>query len=251
MELNRLINFLDTYLSINEIEDSSWNGLQFEGNSNVNKAVFAVDASIETFKKAASSKANIVMVHHGHFWKNRDPSINSWNKKRIDVLYKNNISLYACHLPLDRHIEVGNNAQILKLLGAKPRDEFIVHKGKNIGWIGILGKPMSINEISKILKKSLKAECKIFDFGKKKIKSIAVCSGGGSYSGFYEALDKGADLYITGDTAEVYYTAKDAGMNVIFAGHHTTETIGLQALKKVVENEFDLECIFIDMPTGL
>lgn len=251
MKLKQLTKFLDSYLSIDEIEDSSWNGLQFEGKSEVQKALFAVDASIETFKKAASSKADIVIVHHGHFWKNSNPSINSWNKNRIDVLYKNNISLYACHLPLDRHIEVGNNAQILKLLGCKIDREFMMHKGKNVGWIGTLQSSMSIDEISKLLKKSLKAECKILNFGKKKINSIAVCSGGGSYSGFYEALNKGADLYITGDTAEIFYTAKDAEMNVIFAGHHTTETIGLQALQGIVEKKFDLKCIFIDMPTGL
>ena len=170
MELKELINFLDTYLSINEIEDSSWNGLQFEGKSEVKKALFAVDASIETFKKAASTKSDIVIVHHGHFWKNSDPSINSWNKKRIDVLYKNSISLYACHLPLDRHIEVGNNAEILKLLGCKPEKEFMMHKGKNIGWIGTLNKPKSINEIEKILKKSLKADCKTLGFGEKENK---------------------------------------------------------------------------------
>lgn len=251
MKLNQLTKFLNSYLCINEIEDSSWNGLQFEGKSEVKKALFAVDASIETFKKAASIKSDIVIVHHGNFWKNNDPSINSWNKKRIDILYKNDISLYACHLPLDRHIEVGNNAQILKLIGAVPKDEFMMHKGKNIGWIGTIENSKSINEIERVLEKSLNAECKTLSFGKKEIKRVAICSGGGSYGGFYEALDKGADLYITGDTAEVFYTAKDAGINVIFAGHHATETIGLQALQKVIQKKFNLECVFIDMPTGL
>ncbi len=88
-------------------------------------------------------------------------------------------------------------------------------------------------------------------FGRKKVKTIAVCSGGGSYSGFYEALDAGVDLYLTGDAVEIYYTARDAGMNVIFAGHHATETIGLKALAEVVRKRLRVETVFIDLPTGL
>lgn len=251
MKLIQLTQFLDTYLSINEIEDSSWNGLQFEGTPEIGKALFAVDASLETFKKAVSTKSDIVVVHHGQFWKGRNPSINSWTKTRTNILYKHGISLYACHLPLDRHIEVGNNSQILKLLGCEIKDEFMIHKGKNIGWIGAFHSSTSLDQIVNILEKKLGADCKVLNLGKKKVNTVAVCSGGGSYGGFYEALDKGADLYITGDSAEIYYTAKDAGMNVIFAGHHATETIGLKALLKVVEEKFGLDCIFIDMPTGL
>lgn len=251
MKLKQLTEFLDKYLETDQIDDFSWNGLQFEGKTEVKKALFAVDAGIETFLKAASTQSDIVIVHHGHFWKNQNPSINSWSKKRIDILFKNGISLYACHLPLDRHREVGNNAQIIKILGGEIGDEFLLHKGKNIGWFGDFQPALSLDNIVGKLQGELNAECKVMPFGKDKITKAAVCSGGGGYGGFYEALEKGADLYITGDTAEIYYTAKDAGMNVIFAGHHTTETIGLQALKKVISDKFNLECIFVDMPTGL
>ena len=95
------------------------------------------------------------------------------------------------------------------------------------------------------------ANPKVLAFGNKKIKTVAVCSGGGGYGGFYEALKMGVDLYITGDAIEIYYTAKDAGMNVIFAGHHASETIGLQALQKVVDKKFGTSSVFIDLPTGL
>ncbi len=125
------------------------------------------------------------------------------------------------------------------------------HKGRNIGWIGERKKAASIAEVEKKLVDSLGAECIILPFGKEKIKSIAVCSGGGSYSGFYEALSEGADLYITGDTAEVYYTAKDSAMNVIFAGHHATETVGLKALSRILEKKLKVDVVFIDLPTGL
>jgi len=249
--LKKVVGFLDDYLKIDEIEDSSWNGLQFEGAYKVEKIAFAVDASVESYEKAAEENADMLIVHHGHFWSNHDPSIRGWTKERINSLYKNELSLYACHLPLDRHKEVGNNAQILKILGAKVKKEFLFHKGKNIGWIGERNKAISLEDIEQKLVDTLDAECIILPFGKDKVKSIAVCSGGGSYGGFYQALAQNADLYITGDTAEVYYTAKDSRMNVIFAGHHTTETVGLKALSKVLEKKLKVDVLFIDLPTGL
>ena len=249
--LKKIVGFLDTYLKIDDIQDSSWNGLQFEGDPKVEKIAFAVDASAESFEKAVEENAGLLIVHHGHFWQSHNPSISGWSKDRIDVLYKNGLSLYASHLPLDRHKEVGNNAELLKLLGAPIKEEFLFHKGKNIGWIGERKRAISISDIEQKLNDNLKTSCIVLPFGKKNIKTIAVCSGGGSYGGFYEALSSKADLYITGDTAEVYYTAKDSGINVIFAGHHATETVGLKALSKIVEKKLKIETVFIDLPTGL
>ena len=249
--LNKVVGFLDKYLKIDEIEDSSWNGLQFEGNSIVEKIAFAVDASVESFEKAAEENANMLIVHHGHFWSNHNPSISGWSKQRIDALYKNDLSLYACHLPLDRHKEVGNNAELLKLLGFRLKKEFMSHKGKNIGWLGERKKAVSLTDIEQKLNEKIDTKCIVLPFGMNSIKTIAVCSGGGSYGGFYDALAIGADLYITGDTAEVYYTAQDSGMNVIFAGHHATETVGLKALSKVIKKKLKVETVFIDLPTGL
>jgi dinuclear metal center YbgI/SA1388 family protein len=217
----------------------------------VQKIVFAVDAAKETFERAVEQKADIIIVHHGHFWKNQNPSVTSWAKKRLDILYENNISLYGCHLPLDRHKVVGNNAQILKLIGAKISGEFMFVAGKNIGWIGKFTNSKDIVVIEKVLRDKLGAQCTVLPFGPKRIKKVAVCSGGAGYSGFYEAVEAKADLLITGDAVEVYYSAKDAGINIIFAGHHTTETIGLKALSKVVSKKFHIETVFIDLPTGL
>lgn len=251
MKLNKIVDFLDSYLQIDAIEDSCWNGLQFEGKEKVQKVVFAVDAAVETFERAVRESADLIIVHHGHFWKNQNPSVSGWAKKRLDILNENNISLYACHLPLDRHKESGNNAQIIKLIGAKISDEFMFSAGKNIGWIGKFTNSKDISIIEKSLADKLNAECTVLAFGPKRIKKVAVCSGGAGYGGFYEALEAKADLLITGDAVEVYYTAKDAGLNIIFAGHHSTETIGLKALLKVVSKKFHIETAFIDLPTGL
>ncbi len=247
-----LTSFLDSYLSIQDIDDNSWNGLQFEGKDSIQTVAFAVDAGIDTFRQAAEQKADFLIVHHGQFWKSNNPSITSWNKQRISHLYDNAISLYAAHLPLDRHPEVGNNAQLLTILDAKITEEFMDHHGKNVGWIGERKNAITLQEVEQILTKTIKASCTILPFGKKEIKTIAVCSGGGGYAGYSEAQQKGVDLYISGDSIEIYLTAKDAGMNVIFAGHHATETVGLKALQKVIEEKFsDIKTTFIDIPTGL
>jgi len=250
-KLNKVVTFLDEFLRTGEIKDSSWNGLQFEGRGEVKKVAFAVDAAVEAFEEAAKTAADMLIVHHGHFWDNRNPSIRDWAKDRMKFLFDSGISLYCSHLPLDRHPVVGHNAQILKLLGAKITDEFIHSQSANIGWIGERKKHFSIKDAEKKLSAKLNAECTVLPFGPEKIKTIAVCSGGGSYGGFYEAMDAGVDLYITGDAVEVYYTAKDSGMNVIFAGHHATETIGLKSLAEVLEKKLKVETVFIDLPTGL
>lgn len=249
--LYNTVEFLDSYLDIDAVKDSCWNGLQFEGTKDVKKIAYAVDAGIETFLKAASLKCDMIVVHHGHFWSNQNPSYKDWSKKRLDILYSNNISLYACHLPMDRHRVVGNNAQIIKLLGGRIAKEFLFHSGINIGWIGKLKTQQTISQIVKALKEKLNSSPTVLSFGNENIKTVAVCSGGGGYGGFYEALNEGVDLYITGDAIEVFYTAKDSEMNVIFAGHHATETVGLQALKDVVDKKFKTDSVFIDLPTGL
>ena len=251
MKLEKIVEYLNEYLEINEISDTSWNGLQYQGKDEVKKIIFAVDAGKETFNKALSLKADMIVVHHGHFWSNLNPSIKGWSKDRLDILFKNDISLYASHLPLDRHQEVGNNAQLLRLLDAEIISDFFIHKGKNIGWIGELKKQKKLSEITELLNDKLKTDCKVLPFGNEIVKTVAVCSGGGGYSGFYEALQRGVDLYLTGDAVEVFYTAKDSGLNIIFAGHHATETVGLIALARVVEEEFSVDCEFIDLPTGL
>jgi dinuclear metal center YbgI/SA1388 family protein len=252
-KLKDIVKFLDQYLETDKFEE--WNGLQIEGKTEVRKIMFAVDASIDTFKKAISEKADMIIVHHGLFWKTANPSYIGFYKERIDLLLKNKISLYASHLPLDRHREAGNNAQLLKLLGSKIKKEFFKYGNLNIGWIGECKNPITIKYAAEKLKNGLNAKCVILPFGKEKIKTIAVCSGGGGYESFFEAFNNRnnckIDLYLSGEAIDIYSLVKDAKFNVIFAGHHATETTGLKALSKVVAKKFRTKNVFIDIPTGL
>jgi len=245
MKLKDLVSYLDEYLGINDISDYSWNGLQVQGKSEVKKIVCAVDSGCLTFEE----DADLIIVHHGLFWKSIDPSIKGLNLERIRMLMDKDSSLYACHLPLDRHREIGNNALLLKLIGAKITDEFHFSDGKNISWIGETDSTLS--EIVSSINKGLNTESKVLSFGKERIKKVAVCSGGPGIGIFAEALDAGVDLYIAGEPCDFYHLAKDAKVNVIFAGHHASEILGVKELAKILKEKFSLDVVFKDIPTGL
>jgi len=247
-KLKEVVKFLNNYLKIKGIKDASRNGLQARGKSEINKIAFTENAGLDTFKIALKEKADLIVVHHGILWKN-------WFKKlapkRMKFLMKNSISLYAVHLPLDRHKIVGNNAQLIKLLGAKIKNGFAYEKGKNVGWIGEFKRALNLRKIARTLKVKLKTKCVVLPFGNKKIKTIAVCSGGPGSKTLYEALNKKVDLYLTGEQKDFYTDVKDSNFNVIFAGHYATETLGVKALMPILKNKFKVKTIFIDDPTGL
>ncbi|MCX7705554.1 MAG: Nif3-like dinuclear metal center hexameric protein [bacterium] len=250
-KLERIVKFLDDFLDIKNIKDDSWNGLQWEGKGEIKKVMCTVDAGKTVFEKAADEKADMIIVHHGHYWKNINPSFTGLNKNRLEILYKNNISLYAVHLPLDIHPEIGNNILLLNLIGAKKSKPFFPYEGKSISFCGIFTKKTLLKDVLSKLNTSLGIECRVLPYGPETIKTVAVISGGGGYAGFNEALKEGVDLYISGDTLEIFHSAKDAGMNVIFGGHHATETLGVKEIAKILQRKFDVEAKFIDIPTGL
>jgi len=250
MELKKLNKFLDEYLKISEIEDVSVNGLQVEGKKKVNKICFAVDASVETFKSAKEENADMLFVHHGMIW-NGLKSITGINYGRLKFLIENNISLYAAHLPLDKHEEVGNNIQFLKIFGInKGIEEFGTYHGIKIGYAGRFEKEKKLSDFVSEIEKELNTKCKILKFGKEKIKSIGVVSGGAA-SLIDEAIEN-VDCFVTGEPShQVYHIAKEGKINVIFAGHYATETLGVKAMAALISKKFGIETKFIDCQTGL
>ncbi len=246
-----ITSFLDEQLPVGNFEDPSFNGLQVEGKDSVSTVVTGVTAGKELFSRAAALHADYIVTHHGHYWRYGTPSLTGWEKQRVDILLKNEMSLYASHLPLDKHRQFGNNAQILKLLNAEITSDFAVHDNTSSSYIGTIMRGKHIDEVADILNMSLKTKCITLPFGPAIIRTVAVVSGSGGYKTFAEALDAGVDLFITGDTAEVYNDAKDSGTNVIFAGHHATERLGIKALGELIQKTFDVKVEFIDVPTGL
>ncbi|MBI4753614.1 Nif3-like dinuclear metal center hexameric protein, partial [Candidatus Desantisbacteria bacterium] len=225
-QLSNICQFLDKELNISEIQDASQNGLQVEGKQEVKKMVFAVDASLDTFEEAHKRKADMVIVHHGLFWDKPQP-LTGILYQRLQVLFKHQISLYAAHLPVDIHSKIGHNAQLMNFFVTKKRETFGNYHGVDIGFLGFLHRETTLSTVVAKLEESLNTKCQVLAFGGEKIKTIAVVSGGAAEL-VAEAVDKKVDLFITGESKlSSYYIAKEGKINVIFAGHYATETLGM------------------------
>ena len=246
-----ITTYLNEQLPVGDFDDPSFNGLQIEGKESVTKIVTGVTAGKELFARAAELEADFIVVHHGHYWRYGTPSLAGWEKQRIDIILDNKMSLYASHLPLDKHPKIGNNAQLLALLNAEITDDFSSHEDTSSSYTGMIMRGKHLDEIVGILETSLQTKCITLPFGPAIIRTVAVVSGGGGYKAFAEALDAEVDLFITGDTAEIYNDAKDSGTNVIFAGHHATERLGVKALGELLQKTFEVKVEFVDVPTGL
>jgi len=171
-------------------------------------------------------------------------------KKRIKSLFDSNISLYACHLPLDWHPQYGNNSQLLKLLDIKKMGEFGEYHGKKIGYWGRAKKETTLKAFSSEVNKLLNTKSTVIGFGKK-VRNIGVVSGGGWFA-INEAAQYEIDTFLTGEPSHNAYTiAEEMKVNLVFAGHYATETLGIKATGKMLQKKFNLKVEFLDHPTGL
>lgn len=231
--------------------DPSKNGIQVDrSRSEINKVAFAVDAALEPLRLAADWGAQVLVVHHGLFW-GHEQTVTGTHYERIRFLIEGDIGLYACHLPLDAHMEVGNNAVMAQKLGLRSVEPFGEYKGMAIGVKGVLPKPLSTDEIAERLFTSPQVPIRTLNFGTDEVSSIGLISGGAPRE-FSTAVAEQLDLFITGDAAHtVYHNCLESGINVMFAGHYATETWGVARLAEKLLQERGVETRFIDVPTGL
>ena len=248
--LRELVSFLNTELKLSEFpKDESANGLQIEGRKTVHAVGTAVDACAYVFQAAAEKKIDFLIVHHGLVW-GGIRSIQGVMKQRIKTLLDTDISLYACHLPLDWHPEYGNNAQLLKALGVKNMGEFGEYHGKTIGYWGRLTDELSLDDFSSRIDRTLHTKATTISFNKK-VKNIGIVSGGG-WSAIHDAEKLGIDTLLVGEPSHSAYTlAEEMKVNLVFAGHYATETLGVKAVGAMLKKKFGLETEFMDHPTGL
>ncbi len=241
------------FLDIDRIDSSdlSLNGLQVSrSKEELRKIAFAVDASMESFKRANARDADLLFVHHGLFW-GRPYRLTGSLYNRIRFLIKNDLALYAVHLPLDMHPETGNNIGIVKMLNLESVEPFGDYHGLKIGYRGLLPSGKTMDEIANLITGQNAEPVTKLAFGPEIIKSIGIVSGGAPEV-VTQAIDENLDLYITGDASHtVYHESMEGRINVLFAGHYATETWGIKLIKKKIEKETDLNTIFIDIPTGL
>lgn len=255
MKLDELTSFLDSELNLNGFAaDVSNNGLQIAGgDQEITKIVFAVDAALESIEYAEDAKADLLFVHHGLSWGGGFRRITGIDAKRISLLFNAGINLYAAHLPLDAHPELGNNAQLCKIMGLKKIAPFCCVDGMTIGQMGELVRGASVETLVKKLKAALDdTECNFYGDPDVKAKKIAVVSGGCNDAVLFQAAAAGAELVVTGEFKhQLYHTVRELGINVIAAGHYATETVGVKAVMELVSSKFGVEVEFADCPTGL
>jgi dinuclear metal center YbgI/SA1388 family protein len=244
---DELVTWLDGYLNTAAFEDRSLNGLQIEGVAEVQKIAFAVDASLRAFEQAAEIGADMLIVHHGLFW-GQPLALRGMHKNRVKYLLEKDISLYASHLPLDAHPEVGNNFGLARILGLT---DLKVFGSKGIGVKGIFPNPIILRDLANVIEKELGESVLVHAGGKLEISSLGIVSGGAAWN-IVKAADEGLDAFMTGEPLhEVFYEAFERKINALYAGHYMTETVGLKLLKEKIKLEYNLATQFILLPTGL
>lgn len=244
-----LVEYLDEYLSIAEWSDKALNGLQVEGAGEVERVAVATDAAMATFSLAAEAGAQFIIVHHGLFWGRPEP-VTGPLRARLAALIDAELSLYAAHLPLDAHPEVGNNAVIANLLELGDRRSFGLYGDREIGWMGRLPEPVDRAELAARLEALLGARPDVLGFGRNPIETVAVVSGGGAEL-IPQASAAGVDAFITGETSHIaWHSAREHRIDVLFCGHYASETVGVRALGDHLAETFDVESVFLASPTG-
>lgn len=245
-----LVNYLDQYLRVNEIKDASLNGLQVQGREDVGKIGFAVDACLQSFGAAREAGVDFLIVHHGLFWGSEQPVTGS-HYQRLRLLFDAGINLYCAHLPLDAHPEVGNNAQLAKVLELDIEYYFGDYKGTPIAVFARAGSKLTAEQLHKRLQQQIGEHVRLDAFGPAKFRNIGICSGAGA-SLLPEAKRIGIEAFITGEPRHSFYHfSREEGVHVYYGRHYDTEVIGLKALAAHLEELFDQSTTFIDTPTKI
>jgi dinuclear metal center YbgI/SA1388 family protein len=250
MKLTALVSYLNDYLKIHDYPDHSLNGLQVEGAATVNKVAVAVDGSLRTFERAAEAGAELLIVHHGLFWGQPLP-ITGMHARRVRYLLERNLSLYAAHLPLDAHPEVGNNWGLARLLGMTDLAPFGLSQGKAIGVKGLFPNSITLRELADLIEKILGESVLVHAGGKLAISSLGIISGGAAHK-LSAADEAGLDAFLTGEPKhEVFHEPFERRINALYAGHYMTETVGVKLLADKLRETFGLATEFLLLPTGL
>src|SRR3989338_2708499 len=243
MLLKDMCNYNASLLQTGLFKDYCPNGLQVEGRAEVRRIATGVTASLQMLDEAIAWGADAILVHHGYFWRNEDATIVGIKKRRIAQLLRKEVSLLAYHLPLDAHPELGNNAQLGKLLGLVEQGRF---GEQNIACFGVLKQLQTLDQFSQQIEHGLHRAPQAFGDGAKTIGKVAWCSGGGQ-NYFAAAIAQGVDAYLTCEVSEQnYHLAQESGVAFISAGHHATERLGIQALGEHLAGQFGVEHRFFD-----
>jgi dinuclear metal center YbgI/SA1388 family protein len=244
-----ILHELDRLLEPARFQDYCPNGLQVPGSTEVATVASGVSAHAELFELAAAEPAQLLLVHHGLFWRADPGVIDATLKRRLQILFDADISLAAYHLPLDAHPEVGNNALLARALGAETLEPFALHHGEPIGFLALLANDgLPAGELFERVHTLTERPPLVFDAGPARVRRLAIVSGAGA-DFLAEAVNAGADAFLTGEPAErVMSQAREHRVHFIAAGHYATETLGIRRLGDHLAERFSVRHVFFDVP---
>jgi dinuclear metal center YbgI/SA1388 family protein len=251
MERSELTAYLDDYLRIDEIDDYGPQGLQVEASgADVARLALAVDAALPAIEAAAEWDAQMLLVHHGILWRTVERIAGPLGR-RVRRLLDNDLHLYAAHLPLDAHPTVGNNARLAQLLGVTVDSWWCVPTNVPIGVVGAAPPNTHRDDLATQLERKLETNVRLLAYGPEQVQTVAIITGFGADQ-IGAAKEQGADTFITGETSHAnYWAASEHGLNVLYAGHYATETVGVRALGAHLADRFGLDVKFFDFPTRM
>jgi dinuclear metal center YbgI/SA1388 family protein len=244
MKLQELVDYTGQVLQVERFRDYCPNGLQVEGRQSIRKIVTGVTASMDLLEAAHAQGADLILVHHGYFWRNEDPTIVGIKQKRIRFLLRHDLNLVAYHLPLDAHPEFGNNVQLGRRLGLEIQR-----------WVGDpailavaqLEQAVTLEALAHRISEALHRTPIVIGKSDASVRRIAWCTGA-AQSSMELAIREGVDVFVSGEISEqTVHLARESGVAYIAAGHHATERYGVQALGQHLADQFDLEHVFIDI----
>lgn len=242
--LTDLIGHLDHLLNPRLFDDYGPNGLQVPGKEEVATVVTGVSAGAELFERAAAEGADLILVHHGLFWKGPPKPLDRAAKRRLQLLFDHDMGLAAYHLPLDAHLEHGNNALLAQALGARVTGQF--------AQIGIVAEiDVAAGELEERVRQVTGREPLAVMAGPERVRTLSIVSGGGQ--GYLEdAIAAGHDAFLTGEASERNFNeAREAGVHFLSAGHYATETLGIRRLGELLEERFGIRHVYVDVPNPI
>ncbi len=240
---DELAAYVHELLAVDAFQDYCPNGLQVEGRGEIRRIAAAVTASQAVIDAALTWGADALLVHHGYFWKREAAPLTGIKGRRIRTLMRHDLNLFAWHLPLDAHPELGNNAVWGAAMGWRVKARF---GAQELGCLAPLDPPCTAAELAARLQRVLAREPLWLPGDGRPVRTVAWCSGG-AQDWFADAIAAGADAFVTGEVSEpCYHLAKESGVHFFAAGHHATERFGIRALARHLAERFSLEWTFLD-----
>jgi dinuclear metal center YbgI/SA1388 family protein len=249
---NQIIGYLDDLLDPTAYDDYGPNGLQVPGTDEIHTVVTGVSANADLFARAREENADLVLVHHGLFWAGPPRGLDRASKRRLQLLFDADLALAAYHLPLDGHLEVGNNALLAGALGAGDVAPFAAHRRATLGVRArFAGAGVTPAELVARVRAATGREPLAFTDGPDPVRTIGIVSGAGA-DHLEDAIDAGLDAFVTGEPAERSMArAREAGVHFLAAGHYATETFGVRALGERLAERFGIRHVFVDVPNPI